>query len=277
MNTQQLAFTTPSVHQHLTIFRHEQAPQRKLMLLHGAGVGGQLTWTFLANYLTQWDEIYVPDLAGMGSSYFLANEQPQLADYQQQIDELLAYLKLDYTELDFAGYSFGGMLLESWLRDKPFAGLVFLIEPAMLFSAEPQQLLAKSQQYQQIAQQLALNPLDQNTYLEFLDSVSPNRLTDSKADQLTIQRLQNNPQGMSQALQAITQQLNQQALYYSQWCSPWRGASFVGDLSLPSMHQRHLQLAATSSHWAYHSIAKADHSLVFTRPRSIATLFNSFE
>ena len=43
---------------------------RSLLLLHGAGVAGELTWAFIINYLEHWDEILVPDLLGMGESYF---------------------------------------------------------------------------------------------------------------------------------------------------------------------------------------------------------------
>lgn len=276
MKPQRLSFTTDTCQQHLCIFRNDKAPQqRRLMLLHGAGVGGELTWTFVAHYLTQWSEIYVPDLAGMGQAGFLNNSQPQLQDYAQQLDELCEYLKLSAHDFDYAGYSFGGMLLEHWLRNQNYAGLVFLIEPAMLFSGYCSQVLDKAQNYSKVAQAIFAGTDNHQTYKLFLDSVSPNRADDSKADELTIQRLQDNPQGFAQALAAITQKLEDDCHYYTDWQAPWVGASFVGGLSWPVMHQRHQYLAQHSQSWHYEVVPNADHSLVFTRPRSIARVMNT--
>lgn len=268
-------FTSSSAFQHyLVVTAQANNPKpKRLMLLHGAGVGGELTWTFVAHYLKFWDEIYIPDLAGMGQSYFINTEHPELKDYSQQILELIEHLSLSLQDFDFAGYSFGGMVLEHLLKDKDFNGLVFLLEPAMLFSGECEQVLNKAKNYQQVADKLLLNGYDASAHRLFLDSVSPAR-QDATVDELTIKRLQDNPKGFAQSLQAITQALNDYCQYYTQWFSPWVGASFVGGLSWPAMHERHKQLAQQSDHWHFEVVANADHSLVFTRPRSIAKVMN---
>lgn len=269
------SFTTPSCQQHLTVIKKPKNTQnRKLLLLHGAGVAGELTWTFLAHYLNHWSEIYIPDFAGAGQASFTFDRQPTFADYLCQLDELMAAKEFKINDFDIAGYSFGGMVLEQWLRDQPFDGLVFLLEPAMLFSSNCQQILTKSKDYAQVAAALRKDPHNTAAYRKFLDSVSPQRSQADGADDLTIQRLQEQPQGFADALQALTVQLEEQYQYYSQWRAPWRGASFVGELSWPVMHQRHQQLAEQSNDWSYYSVANADHSLVFTRPRSIAQIMN---
>lgn len=276
MKPQHYSFHTSTCQQHLCVFRNDKAAtSRKLMLLHGAGVGGELTWTFLAHYLTQWSEIYVPDLAGMGHASFLQNAQPQLEDYAQQLDELLEHLSLEHDDFDYAGYSFGGMLLEHWLRHKDYSGLVFLLEPAMLFSGNCLQVQEKAQDYAQVATAIFSGKADLASYTLFLDSVSPKRVDDPKADEITIQRLQDNPLGFAQALAAITQKLENDCSYYTNWQAPWIGASFVGGLSWSVMHQRHQRLAKESPAWHYEVVANADHSLVFTRPRSIAKVMNT--
>lgn len=269
-------FQTQTCQQHLLLFTSDApvATPKRIMLLHGAGVGGELTWTFVANYLTYWDEIYIPDLAGMGKAFFLDNPQPSVADYAQQLDELCEYLNVSISDFDFAGYSFGGMVLEHWLRDKNHQGLVFLLEPAMLFSENCQQILEKSQHYKEVSQSILEYPYDLGAYTNFLNSVSPKRVADKKADALTIKRLQENPQGFSQALAAITSKLKEECDYYINWQSPWHGASFVGGLSWPAMHQRHQQLAQQSQAWHFEVVPNTDHSLVFTRPRSIAKVMN---
>lgn len=276
MNKQELNFDSASCQQHLLKITHNRTDTpKRLLLLHGAGVGGELTWLFLASYLKAWDEIYIPDLAGMGKASFLNNTAPTLADYLQQLDEILAELQLSKQNFDMAGYSFGGMLLERWLRDAPFNNLVFLLEPAMLFSGDCQQVLDKSQCYGDVAARLRQDPQDISAYQLFLDSVSPRRDKSEGGDDLVIKRLMDNPLGFASALAAITMGLQAECQYYTRWQSPWHGASFVGGLSWQVMHQRHQRLAQESLWWHYEVVPNADHSLVFTRPRSIAKVMNT--
>lgn len=269
-------FTTPHCDQHALIFKKDKpvAEPRRLLLVHGAGIGGALTWSFVVHYLNAWDEILIPDLAGMGKSAFNSQQIPSVADYLKQLDDLLEKVNWPASQFDVAGYSFGGMLVERWLRNTDFNRLCFLLEPAMLFSADAEQILEKSQNYQNAAEQILTDPLNDSAYVDFLDNVSPKRDRSEQSEQLIIKRLQNNPVGFAQSLLAITESLNQESDYFTKWTSPWSGASFVGGLSWPAMHARHQQLAQNSPNWHFESIANADHSLVFTRPRSIAKVMN---
>lgn len=275
MQKHPLNFHSAHCHQHalmLSAAPAARSPSRRLLLLHGAGVAGEVTWTYVANYLTEWDEILIPDLAGMGRSAFMQPGQPQLDDYVRQIDELMT--ALDWQTFDVAGYSFGGLVAERWLRQRDFRGLCFLLEPAMLFSSSSAQILAKAATYRDIADHLQAAPDDAGAYRTFLDSVSPYRDRNERAEALTLQRLQQNATGFIQALRAVSQALEQDQAHYRQWTAPWPGASFVGELSLPDMHERHQRLARESRSWQYHVVAGADHSLVYTRPRAIAAVFN---
>lgn len=281
MNKTRLKFTSLSCSQQALLLQKQPLQQettphamKRLILVHGAGIGGELTWTFLAHYLEAWDEILIPDLAGMGGSQFLNNNAPGLDDYLQQLDELIEQVGWAPFEFDIAGYSFGGMLVERWLRNKSFNRSLFLLEPAMLFSADCQQVLDKAKSYAEVANLLLQDPYNDAAYVQFLDNVSPKRDRSEKSEQLIIKRLQQNPTGFAQSLLAITASLNAECDYFTQWISPWPGASFVGGLSWEVMHARHKHLALASKNWHYESIANADHSLVFTRPRSIAGVMN---
>lgn len=271
-----LNFNSLSCHQQALLLQKPSLPEnpKRLLLVHGAGIGGELTWAFVTHYLDAWDEILIPDLAGMGGSYFLSKEVPSLSNYLQQLDELIAEVGWPAFAFDVAGYSFGGMLVERWLRNTDFNALCFLIEPAMLFSANAQQILVKSKDYAEAAHLILQNPNNKAAYVQFLDNVSPKRDRAPKSEQLIIKRLQANPLGFAHSLLAITESLDTDSEYFTRWVSPWKGASFVGGLSWQEMHKRHKLLSEQSENWHYETVANADHSLVFTRPRSVATVMN---
>lgn len=274
MHKQQLSISTDSVQQQALLLTYQSVPMpKRLLLLHGAGVPGDTTWTYLANYLTEWDEVLIPDFAGMGGSSFLHNEMPTVHHYVQQVEELLA--ELNWREFDIAGYSFGGMVTERYLRTRDFSGLCFLIEPAMLFAGDLAQVQGKALEYQRVAAAIEQAPDDAETYRHFLNAVSPHRIKNEQAETLTLKRLQQYAPGFACALRAVSQALLQECDYFTAWRSPYIGASFVGGLSVPSMHERHQRLQQESANWLYVNVDGADHSLVFTRPRKIAEVMNS--
>ena len=279
MRKKRLKFQTECSVQDAFVFQKDNLPNnpKRLLLVHGAGIGGELTWSFVTHYLNAWDVILVPDIAGMGKSRFHSNEQPKLTDYHTQLDELIDTVAWPTYDFDVAGYSFGGMLVESWLRGTAFNNLCFLLEPAMLISDTKEDLLNKAAGYAEVAQMILANPNNSDAYVLFLNSVSPKRKDDIKNEQLIIKRLQANPIGFAQTLLAITEKLESDHKYYVNWRSPWQGASFVGELSWSSMHRRHHQLAQQSECWCYEVVAGADHSLVFTRPRTIAKVMNEIK
>ncbi|MBE0483999.1 MAG: alpha/beta hydrolase [Bacterioplanes sp.] len=266
---------TATAKQHALLLQYPNQPRRRLVLLHGAGVPGEVTWTYLANYLQGWDEVLVVDLAGMGQSHFLNTETPSIPDYQRQVAELLC--ALDWTQYDIAGYSFGGMVAIALLNSLDrFQGRCFLLEPAMLLASQPELLQRKADEYRALAVGIQQQPDHEAHYRHFLNSVSPNRLPDERSEKLTLRRLRQFAPGFSQALLAVSDVLEQQQHTLVQWRSPWPGMSFVGELSSAHMHLRHQQLAEQSEYWRYVNVPNADHSLVFSKPRFIAQAMSSF-
>ena len=66
---------------------------RRLVLLHGAGLAGDLTWRLVVNYLTEWDEVLIPDLPGMGILFGL----------MQSLRALMSTWLLSLTSLSIRG------------------------------------------------------------------------------------------------------------------------------------------------------------------------------
>jgi pimeloyl-ACP methyl ester carboxylesterase len=264
---------TASAWQHGLIWQYPaQTSGRRLLLLHGAGIAGELTWTYVANYLEGWSEILVPDFAGMGKSSFLDEAAPSIEHYARQIRELLH--ALDWQAMDIAGYSFGGSVTETLIRDAGHFNLCYLLEPATLSGDDEDGLLEKASLYLRLADWLSREPDASEPYLAFLDAVSPKRRRNAAADRIAISRLRGNVQGMVQALNAVNNNLLANSRYFADWCAPLPGMSMVGELSMPAMHQRQARLERESDQWFTQMITGADHSLVFTHPKQVARLMN---
>ncbi|WP_221795016.1 alpha/beta fold hydrolase [Oceanobacter mangrovi] len=256
--------------QHALLFQCPNNPGgRRLILIHGAGIAGELTWTYVVNYLEGWSEILVPDLAGMGGSRFHGLTQPTAKDYATQMEQLID--KLDWWDADIAGYSFGGTVTVELLKKHSF-NLLYLLEPAWLAGDSASHLIEKRQRYAGLSERLASG--DESAYLDFLDAVSPNRRSNPTADKIAIKRLKTNEQGLVEALHAVSESLASQQDYYLNWVSDLPGLSMVGENSSPDMYVRQQRLEQESPDWIAQQIAGADHSLVFTHPKQVARLMN---
>lgn len=283
MEKHQINFNTATVHQHGWIFQYPETSSNsgnRLVLLHGAGVAGEVTWTYVCNYLDRWQEILVVDLAGMGGAEFLTKNDVEAANFSLQLVELLE--ALDWQQFDIAGYSFGGLIALDYLSNfhnsfsgEGFEGLLFLIEPAMLFSSKIADLKNKAAEYASIARDIEKGEADVSVYRRFLNSVSPNRKPNAMADELTMQRLRENASGFAAALTVVEKNLTARGKEFVAWQSPYSGVSFVGGLSPEPMKQRHQLLAEQSLDWQFIEVPNSDHSLVFTKPRTIAKAMNA--
>jgi len=276
MEKHPLNIKTATATQHALVICKPLPPgvkSRRLVLLHGAGVAGEITWMYLANYLQGWDEILIPDFAGMGKSRFNDITAPAITDYSTQIQELMTAVNWD--QVDIAGYSFGGMVLHELHESGARIGNAYLMEPAMLFSEDTADVLAKADDYRKVAEQLSSNPDDNQAYVKFLNAVSPARINNEQTDKLTVSRLKANAAGFTQSLTAVSDELTKRAEYFSQWNCPWPGMSFIGGLSPDHMRRRHEKLENESPDWQFEIIPSADHSLVFTKPRTIAAFMNA--
>ena len=246
-------------------------PKKSLLLLHGAGVAGDLTWRFVTQYLKGWDEILIPDLPGMGGSDFYDNPSPVISDY---LDALLMLVREELSgELSIGGYSLGGMLAMH-LSEKLALNHLFLIEPAALLSTDPDDLTDRAATYLHLASAVADNPQSEAPYLSFLDIVSPSRKKGSDADRMAVSRLMQCGSGLAEGVRAAGLSLKNNAEHYISWCTDIPGCSVVGGLTPDSVHKRHALLKQQSPEWEYSVAAGADHSLIYTRPRAIARAMN---
>ncbi len=244
------------------------ASPRRLVLLHGAGIPGDLTWRWVAQYLIGWDEIYIPDLPAMGRSKWLGNKTPGFSDYQSVLCEWVA--SEGWQDYDLAGYSFGGLLAMHLANSHPPDRLA-LIEPASLLSVSVGDLHSRAKAYHELSSQL--HESSEKAVVGFLDLVSPRR--NRALDALAVKRLRENVEGLALGVGAVAQALNEHGDWYCTWEPPTKGVSIVGGLSDPGMHRRHQMLAENDENWFFQSLENTDHGLVYTKPREIAKIINS--
>ncbi|WP_370248918.1 alpha/beta fold hydrolase [Thalassolituus sp.] len=244
------------------------ASPRRLVLLHGAGIPGDLTWRWVAQYLIGWDEIYIPDLPAMGRSEWLGSKTPGFSDYQSVLCEWVA--SEGWQDYDLAGYSFGGLLAMHMANLHP-PGRLALIEPASLLSVSVGDLHSRARAYHELS--LQLHESSEKAVVGFLDLVSPRR--NRALDALAVKRLRENVEGLALGVGAVGQALNEHGDWYCTWEPPTKGVSIVGGLSDPGMHRRHQMLAENDENWFFQSLENTDHGLVYTKTREIAKIINS--
>ncbi len=257
------------------LYRNAYHPaERRLLLLHGAGVAGEDTWSHMIPFLEHWSEVLVPDLRGMGETrYADGNEYPCQAE--EVLGDVISLLDhLGWWALDMAGYSFGGLL--SMLLKAQYPVRVhkqFLLESALLDRASMAEVIALREQYSEAAELLKSGEDPERGIRLFLDTISPNRVPSPKSEQMIIERLGQRPLGFAYALDAVSdasKRLDRQALLEVQR----HVSSFVGGRSVEPMHRYQHQLVQNRDDWRYHSVRGCDHSLPFQKPRQIARQIN---
>ena len=242
-----------------------------LLLLHGAGVPGDLTWRFVIQNLKGWDRILLVDLPGMGRSVFHDHDNPSLDDY---LNPLLHLVDSEAEgDLSVGGYSLGGMLAMHISEQRTLSHL-FLIEPAALLSDTPTDLEDRSEIYLALSRRLRADLDSPAPFKQFLDTVSPGRRNAEALDLLAIERLMSEGRGLAQGIRAAGLSLKAHAEHYCRWKTTIPGCSVVGGLTPAKVHERHRQLAEDCAQWSCHVAERADHSLIYTRPRVIANAIN---
>lgn len=265
----------PDQHIHYRIYRNPAVEgDRKLVLLHGAGVAGEDTWHAMTAFLDQWREILVPDLRGMGQTHSPDGEEHPFTAQQLMLDISQLVDHLGWWQFDLGGYSMGGLVSLLFKQSHPErVGKQYLLEPAVLDRPCFETSVALRQQYSTAAEQLRTGDPEQGV-LNFLDTISPNRKVSTQAERLTIDRLAQRPLGFANALYSVTTAINEldrEVLVAAQGDV----TSFIGGLSVDPMHQYHRGLAERLPNWHYVLIPGTDHSLPFQKPRQIARIFNS--
>ena len=292
-----------------TLFRREvpanKASPRRIVLLHGAGVAGELTWTFIVNYLKHWDEILVPDLLGMGESFFEISDQLSFS-IEDICHSLFGVLRHhQWHAFDLVGYSLGGLVAlelnaqaarELSLQSTPDTLIhsLCLIEPALFSDQSLQSALSFRQSFVPLSASIKSEPDNDQHFIDFLDLVSPNRKRSAQIDKLAIQRLQLRPLGFAHALAAVSEYADHLDDFKLQQliASIPKGLGIVGGLSPPGLllaqqkiqrqlesqnkNQGQSQSMTQKKHWHIESLANADHSLVYVRPKVVAGLINDY-
>ena len=262
---------------------------KRLMLLHGAGVAGDLTWSFVIHYLKEWDEILVPDLLGMGDSHFEPTDTHTftIEDICHTLFSLLRHLS--WQEFDLVGYSLGGLValefnkqtkveLDALHKPDLLVKKLGLIEPALLNDPSLHAALDFRQLFTPIANSIIAAPENKDSFSDFLDLVSPNRIRNENTDRVAIERLQKRSHGFANALMAVStyaESLNERKLHNLLSVIP-EGIGIVGGLSAPGLAIAQERIKPHQPKWQVEVIANADHSLVYVRPRQVARLLNEY-
>ncbi|GGC03067.1 putative 2-succinyl-6-hydroxy-2,4-cyclohexadiene-1-carboxylate synthase [Marinobacterium zhoushanense] len=246
---------------------------RRLVLVHGAGVGGRDTWEMLQSFLTQWGEVLVPDMRGTGDTRYPDGREHEFT-VQQLVADLTALVDhLGWWRFDLGGYSLGGMvcmLFKQQHNDR--VGKQYLLESAALDRPDWQTTVALRERFSDAAVHLRTDNREAGIR-QFLDTISPNRRITEQTERLTIARLGYRPEGFANALDAVTKgirNLDREAILAAQGDV----SSFIGGQSVELMHQLHMHLADGMPNWHYFHVAGTDHSLPFQKPRQIARIMN---
>ncbi len=251
---------------------------RRLLLLHGGGVDGALTWGAIIAGLVGWSEILVPDLRGTGRTRFPdACEHPFDADeVVADLDQLLAALGWD--AFDLGGYSYGGliaMLLKARQRHRIVK--TFLLEPGLLGKVQRSALLENRSRLALAAVSLlqGTTPAETEAAIRlFLDVVAPGRSRNPRSERAIVERLAARPAGLARAIECVSaasRRIDRDQLIARQA----NVSSFIGQRSHPEFFALCRQIEAGRDDWTCHLVPGADHALPFQKPSRIAAQMNA--
>lgn len=260
------------------IYRNDQAPPRRLLLLHGGGVAGKITWGGILPHLARWNEILVPDLRGTGKTHY-----PDHCDHNFEAEEVVADVAalldhLGWTGFDLGGYSYGGLVAMLLKAARPTAvgcdDRTYLLEPALLGKMSDGEAIVSRELMLHAARCLRhLEHVGEGLEL-FLDAVAPDRKRGSKNEEIMRTRLSHRPAGLACTIECVSRagkRLDRNALIKAQA----NVSSFIGERSHPETWALCRKIAANRADWVCHSIQGADHALPFQKPEIIAELMNA--
>ena len=249
-----------------------------LLLLHGAGVAGELTWLPIIKHLEHYSRILMPDLRGMGKSQ-PAKHQEQAFSIGQlvaDVQALLIYEQVDVCHV--VGYSLGGLISMELKRHNPdLVKSLLLFEPAMLERADMQLSKQIRQQYSDAAQMMRQTEDPILGVRFFMQAVSPVRNRPQAAQQTMERRLSARALGFSYALDAVTEHINDtDREHLLNQLADTCILSVVGERSKQAMQQYHQQLQQRFTHWQTQLMSGCDHSLVYQKPKKSAQIIEQF-
>lgn len=252
----------------------ESAGGTALLLLHGAGVAGGLTWGPMIELVAPRATLLVPDLRGAGRSRDPDGvERPFTID--QVVDDIVALLDDQRVErCEVVGYSFGG-LVAMRLRQRLGERIesMTLIEPGLLEHADQAEMRCVRQGYHRAAARVRSGTEVEAGIVDFLDLIAPRRSRDPRIERVAIARLAERPLGFANALDCLAQavcRLDREEVIAAQR----HVLCLVGGKSAETLRDYHHALAAARDDWECVEIGGADHSLPFQKPRRIAALLD---
>ena len=263
--------------------------QRTGVFIHGAGVGGEITWSAIMEHLSSWNKIIVPDLKGMGDTYahHQSEEAVSIDTLTEEVWQLIEHLELKH--FDLVGYSLGGLVslklnqvLVQQHKTGKNLGLAInkmcLLEPASLDRQDNNELLALRENYKKAAKTIRETGDVELGIAHFVDSVAPNRRKHPIAEATTQSRLAHRADGFSYALDAVTDyvQLDTHELRADLLKLAPPTLLLAGDLSHIALKQHYEALAQQHPGWAFELLSGCDHSLPFQKPRQIAKKMNKW-
>ncbi len=267
-----LALPTQEVYYRL--YRFDSAPPRRLLLLHGGGVAGKITWGGILPHLKHWNEVLVPDLRGTGKTRYPDHREHGF-EAEEVVADLAALLDhLVWEKFDLGGYSYGGMIAMLLKTARPAAvEKTYLLEPALMSKMNDEEAILSRDLILHAAKRLReLENVGEGLEL-FLDAVAPNRSRGSKNEEIIRSRLSHRPAGLACAIECVShaaKHLDRPKLIAAQT----NVSSFIGGRSHPAVYQLCQEIAAGRNDWACHLIQGADHALPFQKPEVIAGLMN---
>ncbi|PWB55353.1 MAG: alpha/beta hydrolase [Nitrosomonadales bacterium] len=257
------------------IYRSSAFTPRRLLLLHGGGVDGQITWEPIVSRLLQWAEVLVPDLRGTGKTRFPDHQEHPFSTSDVVADMAALLDSLGWDSFDLGGYSYGGLVAMQLKAARPSAvGKTFLFEPGLLGGGNEAELLNRRENLLQAAQKLRIDEELEYGLQVFLDAVSPQRNRNSRNEEIVRGRLAHRPKGLAAILEAVTRaarQLDRAQLIAAQE----HVSSFVGERSSAEVFTFCQEIAQQRPDWLCHLIPGTDHALPFQKPDAIARLMNA--
>ncbi|MBJ7553704.1 alpha/beta fold hydrolase [Marinomonas spartinae] len=262
----------------------EADADRACLMLHGAGVDGDITYSPMLPFLKKWRWILMPDLKGMGASYHHGGKEAPvtIAELTGEVEALL--LSLDWREFDVVGYSLGGLVALNLNHHRVMAGLtplkMALLEPASLDREDLQALIEVRKKYRQASQTIRETGDVELGVASFMDTVSPNRRKNPAAESTTQSRLAHRPLGFAFALDAVTNHVEviAAAPEYRQAMIEAAKEVFLlsGELSNAALKEHYQLLSERYEGWHHKVFSGCDHSLPFQKPRQIAKLVDKW-
>lgn len=257
------------------LYRCSALSQRRLLLLHGGGVDGQITWEPIISGLLHWSEVLVPDLRGTGKTHFPDHQEHPFSTSDVVSDMAALLDSLGWDSFDLGGYSYGGLIAMQLKLDRPSAiGKTYLFEPGLLSGGNENEHLSRHENIMQAAEKLRLDDEIEHGLQIFLDAVSPQRNRHSRSEEVARGRLAHRPSGLAMILEAVilaTKRLDRTQLIAAQQ----HVSSFVGERSAAEVFTFCQSIAQQNPDWLCHLIAGTDHALPFQKPDVIAGIMNA--